>query len=72
MDLANIKLDLLDRPSFEKVQAKPVEHAPRILLLYGSTRERSFSRLAVLFAYVIKKEPQWNSFFIFKQNHLIN
>ncbi|MCH4242965.1 arsenical resistance protein ArsH [Acinetobacter gerneri] len=47
MDLANIKLDLLDRPSFEKVQAKPVEHAPRILLLYGSTRERSFSRLAV-------------------------
>jgi arsenic resistance protein ArsH len=27
--------------------AKPGEHKPRILLLYGSTRERSFSRLLV-------------------------
>lgn len=47
MTLPNIKLDLLEKPSFEQVQAKQLEHPPRILLLYGSNRERSYSRLAV-------------------------
>ena len=41
--LSNLDLTLFDvgKP------AKPGEHKPRILLLYGSTRERSFSRLLV-------------------------
>ncbi|MGE8573210.1 MAG: arsenical resistance protein ArsH [Acinetobacter amyesii] len=48
MKLPNIQLDLLETPCFEQVQAKALEHPPRILLLYGSNRERSFSRLTVL------------------------
>ncbi|MCL6246599.1 arsenical resistance protein ArsH [Acinetobacter sp. ANC 4945] len=48
MQLPNIQLDLLETPRFEQVQAKALEHPPRILLLYGSNRERSFSRLTVL------------------------
>ncbi|WP_180160543.1 arsenical resistance protein ArsH [Acinetobacter sp. YH12054] len=48
MKLPNIQLDLLETPRFEQVQAKALEHPPRILLLYGSNRERSFSRLTVL------------------------
>jgi arsenic resistance protein ArsH len=38
----------LDSSLFNNAKpAKPGEHKPRILLLYGSTRERSFSRLLV-------------------------
>ena len=38
----------LDSSLFDNAKpAKPGEHKPRILLLYGSTRERSFSRLLV-------------------------
>ena len=39
----------LDLSLFEDAQAMPLEsgHKPRILLLFGSTRERSFSRLLV-------------------------
>lgn len=48
MTLPNIELDLLEKPSFEQVQANQLEHPPRILLLYGSNRERSYSRLAAL------------------------
>ncbi|NHC05092.1 arsenical resistance protein ArsH [Acinetobacter sp. 187] len=48
MSLAHIDLDLLSPPTFEQVQAKALPHPPRILLLYGSNRERSYSRLAVL------------------------
>ena len=47
-DLPNIEPDLFDAPTADKVFAtKPSGHAPRILLLYGSLRERSFSRLVV-------------------------
>lgn len=47
-DLPNIEPDLFDAPTAYKVFAtKASSHAPRILLLYGSLRERSFSRLAV-------------------------
>ncbi|MFO8141963.1 MAG: arsenical resistance protein ArsH [Marinobacter sp.] len=47
-DLPNIEPDLFDSPTADKVFAmKPAGHAPRLLLLYGSLRERSFSRLVV-------------------------
>ncbi|MNZ84950.1 FMN-dependent NADPH-azoreductase [compost metagenome] len=48
-DLPNIDPELLDLPSLDKLglPAQP-EHKPRILLLYGSNRERSYSRLLVL------------------------
>jgi arsenic resistance protein ArsH len=49
-DLSNVALNLLDKPTFEQVQALQLEHPPRILLLYGSNRERSYSRFAVLTA----------------------
>ena len=48
MSLPNIDMSLLDQPTLEKIQAKALDHAPRILLLYGSNRERSYSRLAVM------------------------
>lgn len=48
MSLPNIDLNLLETPALEQVQAKALDHPPRILLLYGSNRERSYSRLAVL------------------------
>lgn len=48
MILPNINMDLLDQPTLEKVQVKAMDHSPRILLLYGSNRERSYSRLAVM------------------------
>ena len=48
MNLPNVDMNLLDQPTFEKVQAKALDHPPRILLLYGSNRERSYSRLAVM------------------------
>lgn len=49
-DLSNVALNLLDKLTFEQVQAQQLEHPPRILLLYGSNRERSYSRFAVLTA----------------------
>jgi arsenic resistance protein ArsH len=47
-DLPNVKPELLDLPTAAKLE--PVgdfDHPPRILLLYGSLRERSFSRFLV-------------------------
>ncbi|MNN27552.1 NADPH azoreductase [compost metagenome] len=44
--IPNIDNDLVDVPTAEKLAiALQSTHKPRILLLYGSTRERSFSRL---------------------------
>ncbi|CRM61604.1 arsenical resistance protein ArsH [Pseudomonas sp. 25 E 4] len=45
-DLPNLDLPLVDIPTLDLLQGhdQPA-HKPRILLLYGSTRERSFSRL---------------------------
>ncbi|NWB53368.1 arsenical resistance protein ArsH [Pseudomonas sp. F8002] len=44
--LPNVHADLIDIPSLEQLESHtPSLHKPRILLLYGSTRERSFSRL---------------------------
>ena len=45
-DFPGLDLSLLDRPTTEKLSVLDApEHKPRILLLYGSTRERSFSQL---------------------------
>lgn len=47
--LANLSASAFDIPSFERLRRHPtIEHRPRILLLYGSLRERSFSRLLTL------------------------
>lgn len=44
--LPNVHADLIEIPSLEQLELRtPSLHKPRILLLYGSTRERSFSRL---------------------------
>jgi len=44
-DLPNIEQQLLDIPSVDKLAPQGEwSHPPRILLLYGSLRERSFSR----------------------------
>ena len=48
MTLPNVDLNLLEQPTLDKVQAKALDHPPRILLLYGSNRECSYSRLAVM------------------------
>ena len=47
MSLPNIDVNFLDQLTLEKVQATELDHPPRILLLYGSNREKSYSRLAV-------------------------
>lgn len=45
-DLPQLQNECLDIPSMDKLHpAAPMTHAPKILLLYGSLRERSFSRL---------------------------
>ncbi len=46
--LPNLNIEQLQKPSFNEIQAVQRDHPPRILLLYGSNRERSYSRLAVL------------------------
>lgn len=48
VDVANIEIELLAKPEFKQIQAVELDHPPRILLLYGSNRERSYSRLAVM------------------------
>ena len=47
LDLPNIDTALFQRPDIECLKTpERATHAPRFLLLYGSLRERSFSRLA--------------------------
>jgi len=43
-DLANIDPDCFEVPDIDRLRATPSKHPPRILLLYGSLRERSYSR----------------------------
>jgi arsenic resistance protein ArsH len=46
--LQNIQRDLINIPDTQTVFSAPAStHPPRILLLYGSLRDRSFSRLVV-------------------------
>ena len=45
-ELPNIDAGLFDRPTLERLSSNaPARHAPRFLLLYGSLRDRSYSRL---------------------------
>jgi arsenic resistance protein ArsH len=45
-DLPNIDKALFQKPILDEIQVNALQnHPPRILLLYGSLRERSFSRL---------------------------
>lgn len=47
-NLPNVQPELIDLQSLHRAEPNtPSTHKPRILLLYGSTRERSFSRLMV-------------------------
>ena len=43
-DLPNIHPDAFERPMTAALRPPPPTHPPLILLLYGSLRERSFSR----------------------------
>jgi arsenical resistance protein ArsH len=48
-DLPNIEAPLFDRPDATRLeQSARATHAPRILLLYGSVRARSYSRFLAL------------------------
>jgi arsenic resistance protein ArsH len=49
VSLPNVDVDLFDIPDLARVEAgcRPI-HRPRFLLLYGSLRERSYSRFLVL------------------------
>jgi arsenic resistance protein ArsH len=45
MELPNINHDLLPTPTLTQLEpVRNYDHPPRFLLLYGSLRERSFSR----------------------------
>jgi arsenic resistance protein ArsH len=56
-DLPNINPALFDIPSSEKLEiAADVTHAPKILLIYGSLRQTSYSRLLILEAERILKK----------------
>lgn len=45
--LPNIDTEQFKVPTFEQCQPVALEHPPRFLLLHGSLRERSFSRLVI-------------------------
>ena len=46
-NLPNLNREQLHLPNHGRIAAKPLPHKPRILLLNGSLRERSYSRLVV-------------------------
>lgn len=49
LTLPNIQTDQFHKPDLANLNAAvPISHAPRILLLYGSLRERSYSKLLTL------------------------
>lgn len=47
-DLPNIDAECVDMPILGRLRATPSAHPPRILLLHGSLRERSYSRFLTL------------------------
>ena len=46
LDLPSLDAPLLQAPDREALRPAASQHAPRILMLYGSVRERSYSRFA--------------------------
>jgi arsenic resistance protein ArsH len=49
LSLPSLQQNLFDQPNLEKLASKAAfTHAPRFLLLYGSLRERSYSKLLTL------------------------
>ncbi len=49
LELPNIRSDLFHKPDLtQSNDAAPISHAPRFLLLYGSLRERSYSKLLTM------------------------
>jgi len=46
-ELPNIEIDQFEITEAEDFSSKEIDHKPRILLLYGSIRERSYSRFVV-------------------------
>jgi len=44
-DLPNISVEAFEVADFSRLIAQDLQHKPRILMLYGSLRERSYSRL---------------------------
>src|SRR5690606_17018924 len=44
-DLPNVAPGAFEVPDFARLTAADMQHKPRILMLYGSLRERSYSRL---------------------------
>lgn len=44
-DLPNISVGAFEVTDFSRLTAQDLQHKPRILMLYGSLRERSYSRL---------------------------
>jgi len=48
-DLPNLQTELFQQPDISQLRpASPSQHPPRFLLLYGSLRERSYSKLLTL------------------------
>jgi len=47
-DLPNVVPAALEVPDFSRLTAPNLQHKPRILMLYGSLRERSYSRFLTL------------------------
>lgn len=47
-DLPNVVSDAFQVPDFSRLTAPVLDHKPRILMLYGSLRERSYSRFLTL------------------------
>ena len=47
-DLSNVLPTAFEVPDFRWLVAPAQQHKPRILMLYGSLRERSYSRLLTL------------------------
>lgn len=47
-DLPNVVSDAFQVPDFSRLTASVLDHKPRILMLYGSLRERSYSRFLTL------------------------
>lgn len=60
-DLPNVVFSVLDTPDLGKLEPRRVSsHPPRIPLLYGSLRERSYSRFLTFEAerLLARKQPQ--------------